>query len=159
MTLLSCTWCLTACLPAWSPCLPAGVKAQLSAAQQVRSHSGEFAALLGRGAAAVQELQQQVQDTDAAILLLKQRSLKPLMQEVAALNDGHIVVVSGVAVVVGVQRCGTGNGRCWWTQGAGQGYLLDTASRRRCVAKQKGGTAVAVSTEARGCIQQPTTSG
>jgi regulator of protease activity HflC (stomatin/prohibitin superfamily) len=72
----------------------AGLKAQISAAQQVRAHSGEFASLLGRGASAVQELQQQVGETRAAMLLLKQRSLKPLMQEVAELNDGHIVVVS-----------------------------------------------------------------
>jgi hypothetical protein len=79
---------------AWMRGFLAGLKAQISAAQQVCARSGEFAALLGRGASAVQELQQQVEETGAAMLLLKERSLKPLMQEVAELNDGHIVVVS-----------------------------------------------------------------
>lgn len=62
--------------------------------QQIRSQSGEFAALLNKGPSAIQELQQQVKDAGAAMMLLKHTSLKHLLREVADLNDCHIVVVS-----------------------------------------------------------------
>jgi hypothetical protein len=71
--------------------------------QQVRSRSGDFAALLGKGPSAVQELQQQVRDAEAAMMLLKHSSLKHLIQEVADLNDCHIVVVG--AGVEGLGCC------------------------------------------------------
>jgi hypothetical protein len=76
-------------------CLPAGLKAQVAAVQQVHNQSGEFAAWLGKGSSAVQELQRQLQEAERTMLLLKETSLKPLIQEVAELNDCHIVVVSG----------------------------------------------------------------
>jgi hypothetical protein len=75
--------------------LPAGLKAQVAAVQQVHNQSGEFAAWLGKGSSAVQELQRQLQEAERTMLLLKETSLKPLIQEVAELNDCHIVVVSG----------------------------------------------------------------
>lgn len=77
-----------------SSVLPAGLRAELSAMQQIRSRSGEFAALLSRGPSAIQDLQQQVKDAGAAMMMLKHTSLKHLIREVADLNDCHIVVVS-----------------------------------------------------------------
>jgi hypothetical protein len=74
--------------------LPAGIRAELAALQQIRSQSGEFGALLGRGPSAIQDLQQQVKDAGAAMMLLKHTILKHLIREVADLNDCHIVVVS-----------------------------------------------------------------
>lgn len=76
-------------------CLPAGLKAQLAAVQQVHNQSGEFAAWLGKGSSAVQELQRQLHEAERSMVLLKETSLKPLIQEVAELNGCHIVVVSG----------------------------------------------------------------
>lgn len=76
--------------------------------QQVRSRSGEFAALLGKGPSAVQELQRQARDAEAAMMLLKHSSLKHLIQEVADLNDCHIVVVGvgwGVGHCCGLACC------------------------------------------------------
>lgn len=83
LRLLRCCYC----------CCRAGLRAELAAVQQVRSRSGEFATLLGKGPSAVRELQRQSKDAEAAMMLLKHSSLKHLIQEVADLNDCHIVVV------------------------------------------------------------------
>ena len=82
-------------LPSPPPKLPPpGLQAQLAAAQQVRSRSGEFAALLSKGPSAAQELQGRVLELEATRQLLQQNNVKPLLGQVAQHNDCHIVVVS-----------------------------------------------------------------
>lgn len=108
--------CLPACrLPAFvacSCCLCAGLKAELAAIKQVQNQSGEFAAWLSKGSSAVQELQRQVQEAQQAMILHKDSSLKPLIHEVAYLNDCHIVVVSGARVGCGGVSVGQAVA-CW----------------------------------------------
>lgn len=89
-----------------APGLLAGLRAEIAAVQRVRSHTGEFAALLSKGPESIPQLQQQLRDAEAAMMLIKHNSLKHLIQEVADHNDCHIVVVSwGLSVLV-VFDCG-----------------------------------------------------
>lgn len=84
------------------PLSSTGLKAQLAAAHQVRSRNGDFAAVLGKGPLAVQELSRHMMDLEAAKQLLLQSSVKPLLTQVAQHNDCHIVVVSGNEALIGL---------------------------------------------------------
>lgn len=66
--------------------------AQLSAAHQVRSGSGEFTAVLRQGPGVVGQLSQRLTELEAERKALR-RPVADLMVNVARLNDNHIIVV------------------------------------------------------------------
>lgn len=69
------------------------MQAQLAAAQQVRSCSGDFAALLRQGPAAVGHLASRLMVLEGDKVALERGTVAALTVDVARLNDNHIIVV------------------------------------------------------------------